>query len=534
MRALTRLVVAAIILVGCKTPAPTTDVSGLSVDRDAKNVAVFLGMPAGDAWISNNLPPVKGAVEDPDAGFGFTTFIKDNTTRSQAIEWITNAAAGVGENGTLFIMLAGHGSPDGLIQTHDKQFMNFREVSAAIGAGRKGKARLKRLVLVIFSCYSGNWVNGAPAVADSERYETDKVDLAMRDLADKTADVAAQQLAAAKSRDVGLYEQVLVMTSATRSQYSWGTEFANHFAAGFKALKAKKDTARIKDLIDYFVTRTTSSQPQYRGFPEDVVYNDYLFHDSPDENLYAALEGDAMTISALSDADKVSVCKGTLAACRTEAGDDAEPSGMSGDRRQFVATVSGEADEMLTVLARNAAGRLISARSFRLGTSAAISDETEGAPANRGVYVDQDADGVDDALDYCMPTPSGKAVTKTGKWSGCSSEQAAARENLIADATDTDGDGISDRYDRCAATPAGVTVYGAQMPQWYGCSTAQYMCKAYRQQCPPANPTGDDDADGVVNGEDKCAGTPAGKTVWKSDDPDKIKWKGCAQGQSPG
>lgn len=46
-------------------------------------------------------------------------------------------------------------------------------------------------------------------------------------------------------------------------------------------------------------------------------------------------------------------------------------------------------------------------------------------------------------------------------------------------------------------------------------------------------PDADDDADGILNKEDRCPGTASGSNVWKSHAVDEIKWLGCAQGQTP-
>lgn len=47
------------------------------------------------------------------------------------------------------------------------------------------------------------------------------------------------------------------------------------------------------------------------------------------------------------------------------------------------------------------------------------------------------------------------------------------------------------------------------------------------------NPDGDDDHDSILNKDDRCAGTPANATVWKDRGAEKIKWLGCAEGQTP-
>src|SRR5207253_1526290 len=85
-------------------------------------------------------------------------------------------APDVGEQGTLFIYMAGHGSPKGNLETNDGSFINFTGIRAALGEVRAGK-KFKRLVVVVFSCYAGNWVDGPNAVGkdDGMAYGSDVI-----------------------------------------------------------------------------------------------------------------------------------------------------------------------------------------------------------------------------------------------------------------------------------------------------------------------------------------------------------------------
>ena len=87
--------------------------------------------------------------------------------------------------------------------------------------------------------------------------------------------------------------------------------------------------------------------------------------------------------------------------------------------------------------------------------------------------LDTDQDGVTDNLDICANSPVGEIADSNG----CTPTQR-----------DTDSDGVNDALDICVDTPQGETVDGV------GCS---------------ANQLSDDDADGVANYLDQCAGTTA-------------------------
>lgn len=91
-------------------------------------------------------------------------------------------------------------------------------------------------------------------------------------------------------------------------------------------------------------------------------------------------------------------------------------------------------------------------------------------------FIDTDKDGVEDAKDLCLNTPTGETVNTDG----CSSSQL-----------DDDIDGVKNNVDKCPNTPSGATVNAD------GCSLGEL----------------DDDKDGVKNNIDKCPNTPIGETV---------------------
>ena len=117
-----------------------------------------------------------------------------------------------------------------------------------------------------------------------------------------------------------------------------------------------------------------------------------------------------------------------------------------------------------------------------------------------GRPMDQDRDGVRDALDQCPNTPLGAVVDAHG----CPH--------------DADGDGVLDGLDKCNDTPKGCKIDGS------GCSIdsdGDGVCDGL-DQCPDTpkgatvDATGcphDADGDGVLDGLDKCNDTPKGCTI---------------------
>jgi len=120
--------------------------------------------------------------------------------------------------------------------------------------------------------------------------------------------------------------------------------------------------------------------------------------------------------------------------------------------------------------------------------------------AAKPVPADTDNDGIIDANDQCLSTPTGVAVNAKG----C--------------ALDSDKDGVADHKDQCLSTPTGVAVNAK------GCAldSDKDGVADYKDQC-LSTPTGvavnakgcalDSDKDGVADHKDQCLSTPTGVSV---------------------
>lgn len=144
---------------------------------------------------------------------------------------------------------------------------------------------------------------------------------------------------------------------------------------------------------------------------------------------------------------------------------------------------------------------------------------------------DADKDGVPDNLDQCPNTPEGAIVYAENPLRKHRKRLAAMKASTtkeIADPEegcpyDLDGDGVYDGIDQCADTPAGVKVDEKGCPlDSDGDGVADYLDKC------PDTPAGvkvdengcpfDADGDGVYDDNDKCPDTPEGA---------KVDEKGC-------
>lgn len=243
---------------GAKPSRPISSTEGLSADGDAKNVAVMVMGNVPES--ANDVNLIDDALSDPVGDYGFSVVPVARATSTTMLDTIRQKSAEVGENGTLFIYIGAHGSPDGGAQMNDGRLVYYRQVRDALAQGRQSPVH--RLVFVIFSCYSGSWINNI-----------DRTDADPEHVSDLDAAQAFDELAA----DQGiLYEQLMVLTSSSAGQLSYyqpgGTShLAAAFSRTFTALHDQAATATMGDLITGIRSGVRSSTVAYRVMPEAIL-----------------------------------------------------------------------------------------------------------------------------------------------------------------------------------------------------------------------------------------------------------------------
>lgn len=138
------------------------------------NQVIAFGSPgSGDDF----LPAVKIDIDSlaapfshPRVGFRVKTFY-DNLSYDTLITETEHYARAVEEKGTLVWIFSGHGYDAGELMV-DREVLKFSHIAKAILRARADRP-LKRLVVIVDACYSGNLIDGTKPVSDFRLFGTD-------------------------------------------------------------------------------------------------------------------------------------------------------------------------------------------------------------------------------------------------------------------------------------------------------------------------------------------------------------------------
>ncbi len=220
---------------------------------------------------ANDVRLLDEALTDPVGDYGFKVVPVARATSATMLAAIREKSPEVGENGTLFIYIGSHGSPDGGSQMNDGRLVYYREVRDALAQGRS--TPVHRLVFVIFSCYSGAWINNLDRTDGNPAHASDL------DAGQAFAELAADQGV--------LYDQLLVLTSSSAGQLSYyqpggNSHLATAFSRTFAGLHERAATATMGDLINGIRSGVRSSTVAYRVMPQamllEPLYNSAVRH----------------------------------------------------------------------------------------------------------------------------------------------------------------------------------------------------------------------------------------------------------------
>jgi|GEM_PF-2800986 len=279
-----------------------SELEGFAADSSAENVALLFqgNIPEAD----NDMNRLEKILADPAGGYNFKAEKHSSVTSRQILDVVRQRVPAVGPNGTLFLFLAGHGSPNGWLQTNDNSMINFRKIEAAIREVRPQK--LKRLVVIIFSCYGGQWINQTmtasltAADGDGTTFFNDQ------SYSEFTAKTAAEDFTSGLRADP-IYEQLFIMTAANDRELSYfngnGSMFIQTLARVFSSIKNEMPSkATMRDLYKRTAAGVSSSHISYRAVPDELVMSEPVLGPTTNTQPTPNLSGDIFVNLGATDA----------------------------------------------------------------------------------------------------------------------------------------------------------------------------------------------------------------------------------------
>jgi len=350
-----------VLLSACGRPDVLSNDKGLSANANAKNVALLMS-GSTESHIPKNIGLIKEVFSDQAAGYNFRIMEQQRVTDTQAVQFTKQAAAEVDAEGTLAIYFTSHGATDGSVQTFGKM-LRFDRLANAIKEVRT--TPLKRLVVIMQACYSGQNVNGTAAIGrDQQPFALASVDnssiggfitnpFAAYSKNQEVEDAAqlrsfTDQINSTNTRSAfslapgqPWFQQLLVMSASRageQSKYTPGV--ASHFTQAISKV-FKKERANTQLTMFNFLNMVQksfgSSTPQFRAIPEAQIMSEPVYQTmgqgtytpntnpvpnaNPNavQNIAIMVEttpgGPQLTVSAVTGMTNVSICEGDNKQC---------------------------------------------------------------------------------------------------------------------------------------------------------------------------------------------------------------------------
>jgi hypothetical protein len=257
----------------CGKLPDTYQLEGLSSSPTADNVALLFETNVSAA--RRDVQRLTAALGDPNARYNYTTHSKYSATKANITAMVAEHASAVSSDGTLFLFMAGHGSPNGYLST-PSGFLNFDDIAAALRQTRT--AAFRRLVVVVFSCYAGNWVDGPSPVRPDAKHLL-ATEVADQEMVKNIS--AAFNAGEFKTLDgAPLFSEMVVWASSHKTRQSWfsgnGSMFIEEFAREFASRSAARDAGEVPLMGEFIqavedATDRRTERPVHKITPEALL-----------------------------------------------------------------------------------------------------------------------------------------------------------------------------------------------------------------------------------------------------------------------
>ncbi len=491
MQTILVFLVSVFISFGCKkNDGPVSSAKFAPIDPAADNYALLFGAP-------NDLPGVVTDIVEMEnllnnSGYGYRVISNPSTSKSELLSTLRNYGAKISDRGTLLLYFSGHGTPSGLFVTEESakitkkdldnfanagpfkgQFASPTEIMGALRDARSksGKTQpIRFLISIVDTCFSGAWLKGDNKLStlnlaadtgfgnDSGQPTTTRSLRALLDNAtieQNNAIQSAQTMSFKVSGNPFLANFITVAAAseneaAVDEGYIKGGRFSSSLRRVFEEAKQSRTPMTFRQWLDRtYMKVLPDHHVAYQASSKAVLSID-LF--APNK----ALINEDMTPTEHTSFEFL------------------VSSFLDGQRAKFRVTgvkncPSEQISWTIDLVAGGACSLAGGPCSFKTRPSEFTFEFPEprqdfylkgicgkGQPVIHKVMLasaamDDDGDGVANALDKCTPTQKGLAVEKSGARAGCAAQE-------LTNIEDTDRDGIKTIEDLCKFTPSGKSV----------------------------------------------------------------------------
>lgn len=296
-------IIAFVLALSFLTQAPAQERTGMAIDPSAKNFAALFTM-TDESGRTRNLDLMESVFKD--GALGFTCERHHNVSSEYIYDRLAQLSSSLEDDATLLLYFNSHGggSWDRFIMTAKGGNFKFKKAIEALG--RSGK-KIKRLIFLVDTCHAEGSIQDStgqdgellkriktarptdflPALPD--KYEPNSrpfTSIFLETIETEGQGKKTKVTEIDYCQDMGVYEQILIISSSSVEDLSIRGVFASRFSSTFKAVSNDKSVT-VSQFLKRFAESHGSSgqQPHYKVLPDDSMLSELLFGPWPAQTI---------------------------------------------------------------------------------------------------------------------------------------------------------------------------------------------------------------------------------------------------------
>jgi hypothetical protein len=280
--------------------------TGIAIDPSARNIAALFTMTDENGRLKN-LDLMESVFKD--GSLGFTYQRHHNVSAEYIYDKLESLAAELDEDATLLLYFNSHGggSWDRFAMTSKGGNFKFRKALESLG--KSGK-KIKRLIFLVDTCHAEGSIQDStgedgkllkqiksakptdflPVLPDKYEYKLRPFTSVFLDLSETDGSRGTKIISIIPEIDygenLGVYEQILIISSSSVEDLSIRGVFASRFASAFKEAKGN-NSMTVAQFLKRFAESHGSSgqQPHYKILPDENMLSELLFGPWPAQTI---------------------------------------------------------------------------------------------------------------------------------------------------------------------------------------------------------------------------------------------------------